>query len=160
MIDNGPVRRSAPRSCNPSTGPRMPAIVPNLERQAIALAIRQRWNLASWLRMFQSDTPITRDTLLSELAEATWSGYAAVNLAGQWSAPYQQDPGRWQWAAPRVVYQHSGGLVDNTCYGLYVDDGARLLWAVRFAVPVTFASGSPPLPTRVRADLGELVLVE
>lgn len=99
--------------------------------------------LTSWLnantvlRLFQNNhAPLHGDTI-SAFTEATFAGYAAINL-GSWGGAYlSADFHGWADETLRT-FTSTGGSPVNTIYGYFITKGSSdLLWAEVAAVPVT-----------------------
>jgi len=92
------------------------------------------------LKLFQNDITPNFDTILGDLTEATFTGYAAFTLADGWFV------GTGANGLSQVVYNglgtfaQTGVAVTHVVYGWYITDGAgaNLLAVSRLPVPVTF----------------------
>jgi hypothetical protein len=93
------------------------------------------------MHLFQNDhIPVAADTVL-DYVDATFSGYAPVQLANWVAAGIVA--GRAKATADRATFTHNGGITSNDIFGYYIIDNATgiLLWAERDPNgPVTMAS--------------------
>jgi hypothetical protein len=91
------------------------------------------------LRLYQNNYVITRDTILSDLVEATFNGYAAINPT--WGSPFQN--GVEDVIAGSVsTFTAGGGLIGpQTIYGYYfLDNVGNYSWGETFpGGPTTIA---------------------
>jgi hypothetical protein len=89
------------------------------------------------LGLYANQVNLTRQTILSDLTAASFTGYAAV--AGiTWSASYIDVDGSALALAESEVFIATGSTIANTIYGYYFTDAAvtNLLIAYALAVPV------------------------
>ena len=95
------------------------------------------------LRLFQNNwTPTVTDTV-ANYTEATFSGYAAVDISALWGAAYTNGAGQGEIDCPEQTFAFGGGAISNYVYGAYVlSAGGILVYAERFAAPV-YMSASP-----------------
>lgn len=95
------------------------------------------------LKLFQNNhTPAPTDTE-ANYTEATFSGYADIDISAQWGAAFVNGNGQGEIDCPPFTFAFGGGAVTNNVYGAYVVDGAgALIYAERFAAPV-FMSAAP-----------------
>jgi hypothetical protein len=105
------------------------------------------------VHLFQNDFTPTPDTVIADLTEATFSGYAAVVDPG-WGAAFLNDDGNAQRLLNNAQFTQTAATITNTVYGYYVTDaaGTGLWWAERFATPVLMDAAS-----RAIAVIGTLV---
>lgn len=99
------------------------------------------------LRVFVNNYVPLRNVLLSNLVEASWSGYAPVVLDPMLWTTVQSVGGvatTYYTTSPTLFTPFSG--MNNT-YGYYLtfDNGAELLWVQRFDLIPTVAQPSDPL---------------
>jgi len=122
----------------------MALIVSDLEVQAVADDRTTNLNAASNLRLFKVNVVIDPSTVLGDLTEADFSGYAAI-LALAWDLAAKDVDGSWFTKLTAAgLFTHNGGAVVNTIYGMYVDDGAALLLAANFGQSILMENGSLP----------------
>jgi hypothetical protein len=82
-------------------------------------------------------------TPLSDLVEATFTGYAAISF-GTFGAPYIGPDGFVHITAPGVQFIATDGVVVNTIYGAYLTDtaGTLLIAIALFVEPVPITQAS------------------
>lgn len=71
------------------------------------------------LHLYKSPGAPTRQTVLGDLTEADFTGYAAVAL-GAWGADWTDPAGNWHVTAPSIQFTATGSAVSNDIYGYYV----------------------------------------
>ncbi len=122
--------------------------------------IRTRFNASGTLKLFQNDITPDPNMLIATFTEATYSGYASVDLTTEWAAPVEDADGKWSIAPLPHDFTHSGGAVANTLYGLYVVDGvAGVYFAARFDTPFLFDLNSLPFRLSLKyTDKAEAIL--
>lgn len=83
------------------------------------------------LHLFQNNVTPTEDTVLTDLTEANFSGYAAANL--DYSAASGIAAHVATATPTAVVFTRAAGATSNSIYGYYVTNqaGTQLLWAER-----------------------------
>jgi len=104
--------------------------------------LQSYFNANAWLRLFQNNHTPAHGDVLATYTEATFSGYAAIQLVS-WGAPYlSADFHAWIDEIVRT-FTASASSPANTIYGYYVTKGSTdLLWAELALTPVTInASG-------------------
>lgn len=104
--------------------------------QARAEELRTLLNSGHLLRLFSNDLTPAPDTPRSAYVEATFGGYEAKPLAGQWSSVVMAQPGLWEFQAGPFEWARDGGS-GGTVYGWYIDGGDDVPFAQRFANPVS-----------------------
>lgn len=83
------------------------------------------WTVSEWistgaeLRIFLNDFEPNPDTALIEFIEATYGGYARVDLAAEWNAPYKVVDGLYQVDTNEFTYEYTGIPAQNV-YGWYI----------------------------------------
>lgn len=107
-------------------------------------AARVVLNIGHTLRLFENDLTPTPATVLADVTEATYAGYVAASLVGQWGAAafvvdglYQSLTGPHTFAAPTAGSQ--------LIYGWFINVGTTLQHIQRFNAPVTMSVGGPVL---------------
>jgi len=87
-------------------------------------------------KLFQNDITPTVETVLADLVEATFDGYASIETAGQ--QPADENPEGWGQAnIPEVTFNMTGAVTPNTIYGGYLlNQAGALLGLFRFPNPV------------------------
>lgn len=81
------------------------------------------------VHLFKNNATISHSTVLTDLTEANFSGYAAVNLSGGAVAASLDASGRAVISWDTVSWTKSGAT-GNTIYGYYLTDNADLLSGV------------------------------
>lgn len=108
------------------------------------------------LHLFKNDAEIDAETVLSDLTEADFSGYASQAIT--WSTTYT-DPASGPGASDisTLTFSHNGGGTANTVYGWYMtmNDGTeRLLAAVKYPSSKSFSSAVDIQEIDISAFLG------
>src|SRR5688572_32940844 len=106
------------------------------------------------VRLFQSNTTPSQSTVIGDLTEATFSGYAAVTPSFGASAT-ASNKGTITDSAARD-FTHNGGGTSNTIYGYYVtyeSGGSTLLWAERFDIAQTLANNGDKITLTAKFTL-------
>lgn len=92
------------------------------------------------VRLFQNDIAPTKATVVGDLTEATFTGYAAITTLAFADAVYDDDNDGLLVATETMTFTSTGSAITNTCYGYYLVDGnGNYLGAERFPVPQDFA---------------------
>ncbi len=124
----------------------MPLVVPDAgELILLALVLKPVSTSRNWeLRLFANNIVIDEDTVLGDLTECAFAGYAAVPLVSStWLDPIT-DTGRalskYDTAAQQWTNSDSSAA---GVYGYYVvdTDSGTLLWAENFTSPISVAVG-------------------
>jgi hypothetical protein len=123
-------------------------IVLTKEEQADALDAQiAAWGATPHLHLFTNNNTCTRDTVLGDLTEAAWTGYAAVALTTWPSAAEQGDGIHAQSTngnAPTFLNSTAGNV---TFYGGYItDNGGDLVGAFNTGL-VTIPAGASEIVT-------------
>lgn len=89
------------------------------------------------VKLFQNDVVPDVNTVLADLDEADFAGYADVN-GPTWGTPYIDVDGNALVTAASHEFVASGPTPANTIYGWYMTDdpATKLLAAYRFSTPV------------------------
>jgi hypothetical protein len=92
------------------------------------------------IHLFSNNLTIIRTTVLGDLTEIAYPGYASITLSGAVDGGI--DANNWDtWAWPTATFQATSAPGSPvTAYGYYVTDsgGTTLLWAENFATPQVF----------------------
>lgn len=114
---------------------------PNVSLSRILEVARQSTStLSNSIRLFKSDTTIGVATVLGDLTEADFTGYAA--LGAQWTGQGIDGDGKARTIRDSFcVFTKTGGA-DQTVYGWYIYNGSTLILAQRFLAAFTFQAGS------------------
>jgi hypothetical protein len=89
------------------------------------------------VHLYANNAALGENTVLGDLTEATFTGYAA-SIALVWNPAYTQQDGTPTVDAPSVTFASTSPFTTgNTIYGFYVTNGAgsTLLYAQAFAAP-------------------------
>lgn len=93
------------------------------------------------LKLFQSDTTPTNDTVVGDLTEADFTGYASVTVTvASWKKGQAPDFREQITDSIMASFAQSGTTITNTVYGWYLTDtaGTQLKAIGRFDSPVLF----------------------
>lgn len=85
-------------------------------------------------KLYQNDVTPDKDTVIGDLTEATFSGYAPVTITGwNFGSVGLDAEDRAVTVGDNVpIFTHSGGATDNMIYGYYVvDNVGALMWVQR-----------------------------
>jgi len=94
------------------------------------------------VHLYQNDYTPVDATVIGDLDEADYSGYAE-QIATGWTAAVTTPLGRAISFADEMNFAHDGGGTDNTIYGYYVlAPTGSLAWVERFLGPITMADAS------------------
>jgi hypothetical protein len=97
-------------------------------------------NSASYLGVYSNNLTPTPATVWADLVEATFSGYARVNLAGLWGSSGAIMDGEYKSDLPAQTFTGTGS--SQTVYGWFVIDATPHLWLSQlFPAPITVTSG-------------------
>jgi len=110
--------------------------------------------LVATLHLYQNDIALSPSLVVGDLTEATFSGYAAINVADL--LPVYIDPeGGASANIATVQFQHSGGATANICYGFWLEnDAGDLLLAGNFDAPIPMAVATDAIPLDVKVNFG------
>lgn len=104
-------------------------------------------NSPTYLRLFQNNFVPDPSNLLSDFVEATFLGYAAVDISPTQGAKSQIQPGEYHWFSGVYTYAAPSGGPPQTIYGCYIEvhvPTVRLFGSARFDSPVIMqVSGLP-----------------
>lgn len=91
--------------------------------------------------LFANDAALTKNTILADLTEPTFTGYA-ISTAVTWSVPFNDPLNRTVVAGSSKNFICTGGTPDDTIYGYAIVDSTAmdLLFAERFDAPVPIAA--------------------
>lgn len=90
------------------------------------------------LRLMSAPAVLSRNTVLTDLAEATFDGYAAVSPV-VWLSTYQLATGAYVLQSQITQFLATGNVVLNTLYGWWIEtsaDSGKLLVAELFPAPI------------------------
>lgn len=117
-------------------------VVPNALRRAILAELVDVGNFLDGccVRMFSNDVSPGPETVIGDLTECTFTGYAASS-AIVWGAPYTDTLGVAHVTGGSKQFTQTADTVNNIAYGYYVTTtggSPALKYAVRFDEPVAF----------------------
>lgn len=126
-------------------------------RRAVLLKVGGAGGIDISVRLAKNDPgPITDDTVLTDLVEADYNGYAPMTSSA-WGDPVEESNGDISMLAPLLVFIKTGGGTLNTVYAVYctidVDAVTHLLGVVRFAAGVPMVLGTDQCPVRPKLRL-------
>jgi hypothetical protein len=99
-------------------------------------------NVSHKLKLFVNALTVTPATPFASFVEASFTGYAAVDLAGQFTGPTKIQDGQFQITTPFYTFSCTGGA-GQTVYGWWIDDGTSMKLAQTFDTPISITPGSP-----------------
>lgn len=122
----------------------MPVITYDLFLRIMAALNTATWLAAAEVHLFQNNIVVEPTTLLTDLVEADYDGYAAVAI-GTVPTLYLGADNNYVAQYAHIAFQPTGSVVSNTVYGYWVEGtfggaGAKLGWAARFPEPI-FVNG-------------------
>jgi hypothetical protein len=115
-------------------------------------------NTSVKLHLFSNDADITPATVIGDLTECTFPGYAAADLSGDFGGPVPIAPGEYQSQSSTFTFTCTGGGGQNV-WGYWLDDGGTgIYFAESFSAPVNMLSGAN-LPLQFNLQEWALALV-
>ncbi len=85
------------------------------------------------LKLFSNNATIDQATVLADLTEATFSGYAAIPLVTADFAAISTVSNKARLIATAFsTFAHNGGGTSNTIYGYYFEQSGKILFAEKF----------------------------
>lgn len=120
-------------------------------------AARDRLNAGSELALYVGNVLVTTATTVGALTEATYQGYARVDLAGRWGAPYRHQSGIWVTETDFFSFAVAAGPGPQAqaIRGAYVVAGTSLRFAGNLPGPVNLVFAGVPLEFRLRVELAD-----
>jgi hypothetical protein len=112
----------------------------NKQCQNLAEKSRTDFNTSHHLRLFKNNFTPDPSKALSDFTEATYTGYAAVNLNGQFAASTKVQDGEYQTQSGTYTFSYTSGAT-QAIYGWYIDDGTDWKCAYLFPSPITLDVG-------------------
>jgi hypothetical protein len=110
------------------------------------------------IHLFVNNYTIIETTVLANLTEASYGGYAAQTATG-WTDGGIDGSDRDTWTGPALTFQatSSSGL-PQTIYGMYATDsgGTVLLWAENFSPTITLASSGDGFTVTPQFSVGSI----
>lgn len=112
-------------------------VVPNVAKRILQIYTTGLGPPGTWtIKLFSNNATISAATVLSDLTEATFSGYAAINLSGL-AVDASLDAFNRAVATWNPATWTKSGVTGNTIYGYYViQPGPALMWAEKFDFPI------------------------
>lgn len=110
------------------------------------------------LHLFDNNFTIAENTVIGDLTEIAFTGYADVLLSDAVDGGIDSnDRDTWTWPNATFTATSSSGL-PVTAYGYYVTDsaGTTLLWAENFASPYEFAAEGDGFVLAVTFSFGSI----
>lgn len=97
---------------------------------------------AAKLGLFTNTPPLSQTTVIGDLTEPTFAGYA--QQAVTWSAPFEQPDFSWATQGGLYTFQATDDLTPTVVTGCFLVDtgGTHLIFAELFAVPVNLPSSA------------------
>lgn len=128
------------------------AIVPNEGELIHAGFIRSALNGS--LKLFANNVIPDGATVLADLTEATFSGYAAVALAtADFDAVTTVSNKAQIIATAFASFAHNGGGTPNTIYGYYFVQSGKVLFAERFDSAKTMSGATDAIQVKAKLTL-------
>lgn len=105
-----------------------------------ATSLRSLLNSGHQLCLFKNIALLSPATALGDLIEATFTGYARVNLAGKFNAPAFVKDGEYQLTMTAVNFTCTGGLAQDV-YGWFIFGSLGLVLCGSITPNWTFTNG-------------------
>lgn len=105
--------------------------------------LRTELDADATLRLFKNDLTPTPATALAAFTEADFAGYAEVDMAGEWGAPFQVAAGHYTFLSNTIRFDCTAG--NQVIYGWYLISAGGLIVSRRFDAPYTVAPDNPLL---------------
>lgn len=103
-----------------------------------AVYLRTVLNTGHSLRLFANNFVPDPSTPLASFTEATFTGYAAIDLTGAFTGPAFVQNGQYELQGGVFAWTNSGATT-QTVYGWYIDDGTVMDACQLFDVPFVMA---------------------
>lgn len=113
----------------------------NYDLSARTTVMKTTFGTGCHLRIFVNNLTPTPANVIGDFTEASWGGYAAISLSGQWTGPTKIVDGEYEIVTGTYTFTKTSGT-DATAYGYYVEDGTGCLFSERFAAPITVVTGT------------------
>lgn len=108
------------------------------------------------LRLFQNNYVPDSSSNAASFTVANFTGYANKTIA-TWGAPFLDGTNVPSTLAPLQTFTATASTVTNIVYGVYyLDAGGELVFAERFATPMSFNAADVALPMVPRFQLGNI----
>lgn len=114
------------------------------------IALRTLWNGTSELALFQSDTIPDPTTVLSDLVEASYDGYAPIDLTGDWTVPVKDEEGFYSFETTAHQFDPPETGDTQNLYGYYITDGTEVVALERFPTPIPMGPGELGFRIRIK----------
>jgi hypothetical protein len=105
--------------------------------------------LAPTVHLFQNDTQVDRNTVIGDLTEATYTGYASEAVT--WLAPSVADDGAIEVVGTVGEFRPTGSAVVNDIYGIMVKSGI-------VGTPMVFCARFDDAPLPMASALNAIVV--
>lgn len=112
----------------------------NAKLLAFCTTLANYLNSGHTLRLFTNTFLPDPSSPLSFFTEATFTGYAAVPLAGVFATPTLVQNGQYQTTSSVLTFQCTGGS-GQVIQGWYIDDGTNMIACQLLDSPVTISAG-------------------
>jgi len=121
------------------------AFVPNDHLLVQANTIRDVYNAAGVeLHLFQNNYTPPATVQLIDLVDATYFGYAAVDLEAEWTAMVLDEDGVYEMETGEYNFVRTAGSgLDNIIYGWFITDGSEVMAVQKFETPIPMDEESP-----------------
>jgi len=114
-----------------------------------AESLRLLFDAGHSLRLFENDFEPLVSSVIGAFAEASYPGYARVNMAGQWRAVFKVIDGEWQFSSNDVTFT-STGPSNVSVFGWFLVGSNKVKLSCRLPFPVLMTTGKS---LTVRADV-------
>jgi len=102
-------------------------------------------NTGKTLRLYTAiASTLSPATVLADLTEATFTGYAGVSLSAAFAAQTKIIDGQYGISTGNLSFACTGGS-PQTVIGYYVSDGTGVIFAEQFPAGVVMSNGGPSL---------------
>ena len=114
-----------------------------------AESLRRLFDAGHSLRLFENDFEPLVSTVIADFAEASYVGYARVDMAGKWRAVFKVKDGEWQFSSNDVTYTATGPS-NVSVFGWFLVGSGKVKLSCRLPFPVLMSTGAS---VTVRADV-------
>jgi len=114
-----------------------------------AESLRLLFDAGHSLRLFENDFEPLVSSVIGAFSEATYVGYARVNMAGKWKAVFKVIDGEWQFSSLDITYTATGPS-NVSVFGWYLVGDGKVKISCRLPFPVLMTTGKS---VTVRADV-------
>lgn len=109
------------------------------------------------VKLFKTNTNLDPDTVIGDLTEADFSGYAAVTPP-VFLTKYQLPDGSWALQTDLIQFLQTAATITNTVFGWWLEtsaDGGQLLLAESFAEPQLMFAADQAIMLSIRVQMGD-----